>query len=672
MNIFEYWSDQNLYLYILKYYIFFVFVLATCYSLGKLLLPRDIHCSFIEIVALRLCLGLGAFSLVIMVLGQFGILYYSIFLVVVSGLLLNRGIICYRQGVYIGTKSLFLVRQLNKKEILVIFIIATLSIIKYRENIFAFLVQPLFPPLSLDALIYHLANAKWYAEQHSLQPPYHMIVPIRAQTIQMFYTFGLVMGDENFAQIFSYIFVLCVCLALIALGQRYFSIQSGILAAVLFSSSSIPFQTAASPITDWGVTVFSCAGILAFFNWFNTTHRNWVILTGVFIGFAFTSKYQAIILLCILFILIIFYSYRRAKLTHAVLFVLGFILSSGLWLARTYYYCGQIISMLGNCKSIDLIQTAQNVPLKIYATFQNKAVIENSSAPSESGFSEEVNTTSTKNLITLSRVYLNKIYTLFYDLVGGYFLPQEPNFYTAFSSYYLYFLPLALLSAKHNTNVRIGLGIAFVFLFAMRAIDREPRFVMPPIAILSLPIAYGIEFGLKIVFKTYKQATTRWSLMVIIALVLVNNNGNFSSLSREKLPITPQEKRNFLSRYLPSYDAYAFMNDDKPNGYVVYQLYGHAMTYYINGIGLPADGREYDLDLVKRLLSDSDFLYNTLDSLNVDYLLVGENVWVSSSLPSPYQNFLDFEQDPIFNKRFKLKNKGKSYGKELWVYELQK
>lgn len=651
--------------FILLHYSFFIPVLLLCYWVGKRLLRNLTFASAPERIGFCISLGLGILSLIVVIIGQLGILYtytfipVAIFVVFVCRQECLDTVIGLRNGLRkISIKRLKKRPTLERTEYMfIIALFAFLSFVEYQRYIVEFLARPLFPPITVDALIYHLANPKWYIEQHSLTPPWHLLIPVRAQTIQMFYTFGMLFANDLVAQTFSYVFVFVTSLLLIGFGMRYFSKIAGVGAATMFLFSWIPYSFSFLAVTDWGVTMFSIAAIFALYNWLHSREERWLWFLGILLGFAFTSKYHAVITLFIVVLIVIGKMIYDKKISYLPILVIGFLLASGLWLARTVYYCGNLTSMSGDCQTINFTETAIGVPsrlLSIVSPLEPSNVIQVSNAS---------NTNQMRNILA-------KSFDIFYYFIGRYFLPKADNANRIdYMPHYLLFFPFAVLWSKRNYRVLGLVAISTIFFLAMRSVSTDPRFVMPSLAILGLAITYSVQQMLITNVPNLAKMQDNKPFLFLLLLALISQSGHTIKLNYELLPTTPGQRHYVLEKNLEAYDAYMFMNDAKPNGYRVYQLNGSGMSYYVNGVALPRDVRQHDPKQIEHILTSSIVLFDFLKDLNVDFVLVNESLWMPD-LPSPYPRFKAFEEDLFFKQHFKLVFKDVALDKDVFVYEV--
>jgi 4-amino-4-deoxy-L-arabinose transferase-like glycosyltransferase len=159
-----------------------------------------------------------------------------------------------------------------------------------------------------DTLAYHLAVPKlWLSEGHIFSVPFisHSNFP---DVIDDLYVWGLTWGGQHGAKAFSLGYFLLGILAIFGFARRHYGASAGWLAAVAFASVPAILWEAGTAYIDVGHGLYAGLGIafaaLALQN--EDRRKDYLILSGVLLGFAAASKYtglQTIFLVAFVFLL---------------------------------------------------------------------------------------------------------------------------------------------------------------------------------------------------------------------------------------------------------------------------------------------------------------------------------------------------------------------------------
>jgi hypothetical protein len=160
------------------------------------------------------------------------------------------------------------------------------------------------PELFYDAIYYHLGVPNYYLHEHRIAPL--DLMPSKFPlTIQMIHLLGLALQDEIVTKLGHLGMELTLILAMFSLGLRYKKPRLGLIAAVAFCATPTVQMNSWTSGVDLGVTLF---GFLAFLSMLNSyseegVSRPWFILSALFSGLAFASKYTAFYIPALVFTL---------------------------------------------------------------------------------------------------------------------------------------------------------------------------------------------------------------------------------------------------------------------------------------------------------------------------------------------------------------------------------
>ena len=158
-------------------------------------------------------------------------------------------------------------------------------------------VLTLTPEIGKDALIYHLAVPKLYLLHHGFY-----FIPGNAFAgypllSEMHYLLALFLQNDILAKAMNFV-ILCGILIGMNLFARHVlqNQRFSSLSMVIFASIPSVFAVSHAAYNDLFVTFFTLAAIYSFFRWSEERLTAWLILCGLFSGSAAACKYTALLL----------------------------------------------------------------------------------------------------------------------------------------------------------------------------------------------------------------------------------------------------------------------------------------------------------------------------------------------------------------------------------------
>lgn len=210
-------------------------------------------------------------------------------------------------------------------------------------------VGTLGPELSFDALWYHLTLPKlWLQEQRIWYVPggllYYTAMP---KLGELLYVPALALQGEILAKVVHFLFGVGVCLAIYKISKMYTSSFFALLATLVFFSNIVVSWEATTAYIDLVRAFYEVLALGSFLIYKKTKHMRWILLTGILLGFAVTSKLLALGSLSI-FILLLGYlhipqkAYKQFVVT--TFFLVGVMLLMPLsWFLFAYIHTGNPI-----------------------------------------------------------------------------------------------------------------------------------------------------------------------------------------------------------------------------------------------------------------------------------------------------------------------------------------
>jgi hypothetical protein len=257
-------------------------ILAAAGGLGRRLVG-EIHPDRLCSLGLQASLGLGAFSLLLLVLGVAGLLHRWILGVVLLAvvLLLRRSIVSWLAAwEEIGGEWR---RGTRFDRALMLLVSIPLG---------AALLEALAPPVHFDALVYHLTLPQEFVRAHSMLAtggsPYWGM-PLGTETL---YAWALALGRAQTAGVLGWM-IGAVCLASVVGMGRAFHRSAGWAAAAALLSGETLAASLGWAYADWTAALHGAATLVAFDSWRRLPGDRPAAAAGASAAFALGAKYAA-------------------------------------------------------------------------------------------------------------------------------------------------------------------------------------------------------------------------------------------------------------------------------------------------------------------------------------------------------------------------------------------
>ena len=156
------------------------------------------------------------------------------------------------------------------------------------------LIGTLAPTTEADSLSYHFALPKQFIREHGIIyiPDWYANTPL---TQHMLYTLGMGLRQDTLPALINYLEGLALVVSVLLFCRKYLSLQIGLLAALLlYTMPQLTYMTG-SGIVESGLTLFTFLAFWAFYEWLRNREIRWLVIIGMFVGFAIGTKYYGLI-----------------------------------------------------------------------------------------------------------------------------------------------------------------------------------------------------------------------------------------------------------------------------------------------------------------------------------------------------------------------------------------
>ena len=268
--------------------------LALCLALIAIALGRRLFAlfhfkfaSFAEEAVFSFALGLGVLAYVIFLIGTLGWLYQWVFygLVALLVLVLHRELLSTAKSM--RPRSL---RPSLEGYSVVTLALAGLLLFTLLLN----LIGTFAPTTEADSLAYHFALPKQFIREHGIIyiPDWYANTPLSQH---MLYTLGMGLRHDTLPALINYLGGLALVMSVLLFCRKYLSLQIGLLAALLlYTMPQLTYMTG-SGIVESGLTLYTFLAFWAFYEWLRDRDIRWLIIIGMFVGFAIGTKYYGLI-----------------------------------------------------------------------------------------------------------------------------------------------------------------------------------------------------------------------------------------------------------------------------------------------------------------------------------------------------------------------------------------
>ncbi|MBI5555626.1 MAG: glycosyltransferase family 39 protein [Elusimicrobia bacterium] len=416
-------------------------------------------------------------------------------------------------------------------------LVARASIVLMVLAALANLVGVLAPEIYYDTLVYHLAlPAQYNLAGRIIEIPSHGFSYF-PQNMEMLYSLILLAGNDLTARLVHYFFGLGCCLLIYLLGRRWFSRTVGTLASAVFYFIPLVAMESWTAVNDLALTFYVLLNLLFISLWLEEEKRSDFYLAAFFCGFSLGIKYVTFPALAANLALIGIYYYRQKQpgkiIPGLAKFAAVVLLLVSPWLVKNTLTAGTPLApfihspMSGKGPDFRLDKYAREC--------------------------ERPQSFSLENLVVKP---LNAVL-------------DETSQDSFIGPFFLAFLPLFILSLIYarRAGIRWHLPVYFsIYLLLWRSQTSIWRFLLPILPLFCILI---IAF----VYNGQMNRWTKWSMKLIVLLVLVTNFGMILSSLNRKEPyqvVAGDEKvDDYLSRShpfypYPVYPAITFFNNSLP------------------------------------------------------------------------------------------------------------
>jgi 4-amino-4-deoxy-L-arabinose transferase-like glycosyltransferase len=498
------------------------------------------------------------------------------------------------------------------------------------------------PPVSRDALVHHLAVPKlWIAHGGIYEMP-DKVFSYYPMTVDLLYLIPLYLGNDIVPKFIHFTFALATSLLIFNYLKRRLDGNYALLGALFFLSTPIILKLSITAYVDLGLVFFSTAALMCTFKWREKIPRlKYLILAALMGGLALGTKYNGLIIMLLLTLIVAFIASRgfaQGKQTafKAVLAIMLFGTVAGLmyapWGIKNFIWTGNPLYPLFDqwFNAADPYQTTSVPPFVL-----RKVLYEE---------------TWWEILLVPLRIFFQG-------------LDNSPQYFDGKLNPALLMLPAFAFMAnigdknRGQTTIEKGIMLAFSVLFisivffktSMRA-----RYIVPAIPCLVILSMFGLKTILSLMGRYFSRGSKRLITGLFLILPLVPFYFNTIYIIEQFKVVKPIHYLSgnisrdlYIEKFRPEYAAVKHANEHLPHDAEILALFIGNRGYYSER------GMRYDVDLlqsaVERAASTQE-MRNQLAAFGFTHLLIRFDMfdnWCNS--------FLNEKEKQIVRNFFQIK-----------------
>ncbi|HAH32563.1 MAG TPA: hypothetical protein DCL44_09655 [Elusimicrobia bacterium] len=155
-------------------------------------------------------------------------------------------------------------------------------------------VMAFMPEVFYDALVYHLSCPNYYLLNHKISPMRFLSHSNFPADLQMLYMLALALKNEILAKMIHFSCGFFTLLLMYLSVKRHYDAKTGILSALIFYSIPMVAMNSWTCGNDVGVSFFFALSFFSFLKWLKEKEEGAFLLSAVFMGIAWGSKYTAV------------------------------------------------------------------------------------------------------------------------------------------------------------------------------------------------------------------------------------------------------------------------------------------------------------------------------------------------------------------------------------------
>lgn len=436
------------------------------------------------------------------------------------------------------------------------------------------IVLPLYPPTSFDSTLYHLPYAKEFARSGDLSFLESLRFPVFPQLMEVLFAGVMLFAGDVAAQSLQALFTVLTAGLVFVWGKESFGRSAGWLGAATYLGNPIVTYLAGTAYVDPGVALFVTSALLVVWRLRESGNRVWIIVAAVFSSSAAAAKYLGLFFVAALALLVVLIPSQRERWRNVLLYAAACSALLLPWYGRIFLHTG------------------------------------NPFFPYFSGFFGWSPWTHVGP--AMRPVSPLSVLTVVWDLS---FRRETFSWQPPISPLYLLVLPLALLAAIRDRRVRPLVLVILAYAVFALSLPTDPRYFVPILPLASVAAGAGLA----------RLPLARLRLTAVAVVVLLAPGWIYAVWQVRRMggiPLTIEQRDEFLSRRLPAYAALRYLNRTRGGNYTLYAFHAENMIYFAEGRFLGDWFGPASFEKVWAGSASPLSLHSKLRALGVDHLLL--------------------------------------------------
>ena len=485
----------------------------------------------------------------------------------------------------------------------------------YLITIVIIIILSTVPPTSRDAQTHHLALPKiWLSEGFMAEVP-DMEFSYYPQLVDLLYTLPVAIAFDIAAKYIHFLFALATALLVILFIKKYLGLFWGLLGGLMFLTIPVILKLSVTVYVDLGLLFFFTASLFSAIIWLENTDRvRWLIISGVCSGLALSTKYNAMLSVTILAILILYfyiktrankYSNQFSIIKYMSIFSLLALLVYSPWLIRNYSLTDNPIYPLYN---------------SFFANFSD-----NDKLSKEDNLSGDVQDAKP---LTTRRILYNESLPYILALPIRVFYEGEDDkaqfFDGKLNPLLLLFSLLLMINKKLSwQNKFMALFVSLCLLYTMLAADMRIRYIITIVTPMIVLSVFGLHQLYSWLRNKYHESSGRIVFVIMVASFFSYNIlygiKLFNKIDPIPFIIGDVSRKEYLAKYIPHYSLNQLANELVAKDKKLLGVYLGNRRYYFN---VPVIlNSEYIFTLTSQV-HNSDELKQQLRENNISHILL--------------------------------------------------
>ncbi|MCH6545757.1 MAG: phospholipid carrier-dependent glycosyltransferase [Deltaproteobacteria bacterium] len=414
----------------------------------------------------------------------------------------------------------------------------------------------LVPPWARDELTHHLATAKLYVLSGRIHEIPFAPYSYYPMLLDMLYIPFVKWGWDSIPKLIHGLFGFLTGVLIYAYLARRLSAIYGLLGFLFFVFTPAILRLSNWAYVDLGLVFYSLASLLCLLWWYDTQQPRWLILAGLSVGFALSTKPNG---------LLVFF-----LLCFAVVFLLGKIYQKNI-----YKVCGWTLLFLFFASITfspwwikNLIQTG-NAFYPAFAGFFSSVGEGSSGGGAGVGIFGKRALLWGESWWEIAALPIRVFFTGRDD--------AAQHFDGVLNPMLILFLPWAF-KGKWGEEKKLMFGfVVFYFLYALFLVDLRIRYLLPMVAPLVILLVYGVH---NIYLRILHPSILVGGVVILLAFNGVYLWNYFQSVSPLGFLSGKESREGFLTRMLPDYPAMQYINQKLPSTAKIYFIFMGRRVYY--------------------------------------------------------------------------------------------